>query len=113
MSSRPKTVSKERIYNSSGGLDNRAIQTSLDKITNTVNILVQGNLSHTNLIKDIEITTGTTKIKHGLGRDYTGYILILSDSATIIYVSTQNNVRKKTELWLTGTTTATISILVF
>lgn len=106
-------ISRERVSNAAGKINSRAIQFTLDSLSDNVNLLTTGVLSRLRLINDISITEGeTTIIKHGLGRAYQGYVVI--DSNALVGVYTNNtNPRKQTELHLIGDTTAIISLLVF
>lgn len=114
MSSRPKNISKERILNTNGSVDSRAIQTSLDRLVDNSNALTNVVLSRARLIKNVTVTSGqTTNIKHGLGRELQGYLVVLSTVSSIINDLQSTNNRKSTELWLQTTTTTTINILVF
>lgn len=111
-------ISKERIRNSDGSLDSRAVQTSLDKLVENVNLLAGGTLGRVNLIKGVTITQGsTTIVKHGLGREVQGYIVILSSADINVYDLQTTNTRKATELWLSADTpvsaSSTVNLLVF
>lgn len=117
MPHRAKHVSKERILNTDGTIDSRAIQTSLDKLVDNSNAVASSVLSRARLIKDVTVTIGqTTVIKHGLGRELQGYIVVLMSDELIIYDQQSINPRKNTELWLTAeraAASATLTVLVF
>lgn len=118
MPSKPKYISKERIENRDGSIDIRSIQTSLDKLIDNVNSLILGILGEAKLIKEVVVTEGATSIiKHGLGKELKGYIVVLSNAELNIYDLQADNPRKSTELWLTAdspsSATSTITLLVF
>ena len=114
MTHRTKHVSKERILNHDGSIDARAVQTSLDKLTDNSNAFAGSVLARARLIKDVTVTSGqTTVVKHGLGRELSGYIIVLSSVSSTLNDQQSTNTRTTTELWLQTTTTTVVNLLVF
>lgn len=114
MSRKTKHISKERIKNTDGSLDARAIQTSLDKLVDNSNVFTNGILGRTNLIENVTLTTGqTTIVKHGLGREIQGWLVVLTSVSSVVNDLQSTNTRKTTELWLETTATTIVNLLVF
>jgi len=111
---RAKHISKERVKAPNGIIDTRAIQTSLDKLVDNVNLISANPLGRARLIEDVTVASGqTTIIKHGLGRELQGYIVVLSSVSSVINDLQSTNTRKTTELWIETTVTTVVNLLVF
>lgn len=101
-------ISKERIT------DFDTAQRAIDKITDDINAKELANVfSGGNIIHDIPITTSTTIIKHGLGREYVGYIVVKTSTRIDVYDDEASNPRKSTEIHLVVSAATTMSLLVF
>jgi hypothetical protein len=63
------------------------------------------------LLEDIDLTTATAQISHGLGRPARGYIVTKRDANAVIYDETST--RPEAELALRASATVTVSLWVF
>lgn len=106
-------VSKLKV-SSNGALNERAIQQYLDSSAEAIEGL-SNPLSKGRLIEDVAVADATLKrIPHGLGRQYRGYIIVLSNGAISSHEADSTNPRKESELHLTTNGPATsISIWIF
>ena len=82
-------------------------------IKTTLNPLLQLPISDGILIKDLDIETTDTRVNHGLGRTYEGFIITRLQSNAVIYESSTTNDYKDLYIFLKGSASATADIYFF
>jgi hypothetical protein len=93
--------------------ENAAAQRALDAQAQTINSVLDTEIIRGRLIEDVELVSGeTTIVQHGLGREPRGYIIVWKSAAvTGDYPITSS--RPRTEISLTASSTATVSLWIF
>ncbi len=82
-------------------------------IKTTISHLLELPISDGVLIKDLSIETTDTRVNHGLGRTYEGFIITRLQSNAVIYESSSTNDDKNLFILLKGSSAATADIYFF
>jgi hypothetical protein len=82
-------------------------------IKTALNPLLELPISDGILIKDLSIETTDTRVNHGLGREYEGFIITRLQSNAVIYESSTTNDDKNLFILLKGSGAATADIYFF
>jgi len=82
-------------------------------IKTTLSPLLELPISDGILIKDLSIETSDTRVNHGLGREYEGFIVTKLQSNAVIYESSTSNGNKDLYIFLKGSGAATADIYFF
>ncbi len=82
-------------------------------IKTTLSPLLQLPISDGILIKDLSIETTDTRVNHGLGKTYEGFIITRLLSNAVIYESSTTNDDKDLFIFLKGSSAATADIYFF
>jgi hypothetical protein len=93
--------------------ENAANQRALDAQAQAINSVLDTEIIRGRLVEDIELVSGeTTIVKHGLGRQPNGYIIVWKSAAVTGDYTTASS-RPTTEMNLTASSTATVSLWIF
>jgi|TARA_R100001530_G_scaffold109694_1_gene77053 hypothetical protein len=82
-------------------------------IKTTLNPLLELPISDGVLIKDLSIETSDTRVNHGLGREYEGFVVTRLQANAVIYESDSTNTNKNLFILLKGSSSATADIYFF
>ena len=82
-------------------------------IKTTLNPLLELPIQDGILIKGLSIETTDTRVNHGLGREYEGFIITRLQSNAVIYESSTTNDDKNLFILLKGSGAATADIYFF
>ena len=82
-------------------------------IKTALNPLLELPISDGILIKGLSIETTDTRVNHGLGREYEGFIITRLQSNAVIYESATTNDSKNLFILLKGSGAATADIYFF
>lgn len=82
-------------------------------IKTTLNPLLQLPISDGVLLKDLEIGTSDTRVNHGLGREFEGFILTKLNANAAVYESTTANPSKDRYILLKAGSAVTVDIYFF
>jgi len=82
-------------------------------IKTALNPLLELPISDGILIKGLSIETTDTRVNHGLGREYEGFIITRLQSNAVIYESSTTNGNKNLFILLKGSGAATVDIYFF
>ena len=93
--------------------DNAEINRLQSHIKTALSPLLELPISDGVLIKDLSIETSDTRVNHGLGRTYEGFIVTRLKSNSVIFESDTENTDKNLFILLKGSATATADIYFF
>ena len=93
--------------------ENQEVNRLQSHIKTTLNPLLQLPISDGILLKDQDIATTDTRVNHGLGREYEGFIVTKVNANAVIYESTTANPSKDLYILLKAGSTATADIYFF
>lgn len=93
--------------------DSREVNMLQDNIINALNPLLSLPLSDSNLIRGVELLTGSNSINHGLGRPLIGWILTRKDADENVYDNQSNNPLPERTLLLVSTGDVSVDVMVF
>jgi hypothetical protein len=82
-------------------------------IKTTLTPLLELPISDGVLIKNLSIETSDTRVNHGLGREYEGFVVTRLQSNAVIYESDSTNTDKNLFILLKGSSAATADIYFF
>ena len=93
--------------------ENAEVNRLQSHIKTTLSPLLQLPISDGVLIKDLSIETTDTRVNHGLGRTYEGFIITRLQSNAVIFESSTENTDKNLFIFLKGSSAATADIYFF
>lgn len=92
---------------------NREVSQIQDAIVDAIDPLLALPLSDSNFLENVDLTTGSNIVSHGLGRDLRGWIVVRKDADESIYDTQDSNSLPALTLMLVSSGAVTVSLIVF